>query len=354
MHAIKDKNLYDVVVDGMTSREQPLSVITTTSGTVREGIYDLKYDECEQIINGYDDGLYVNERVLPIIYELDSTAEYIDEKCWQKANPGLGTIKNTEQLAEKVYKAKKNPRLRPNLLCKDFNIAQNGESTWLTFEEVKNEDTFNLLELKPNYVIGGADLSKNGDLTAACIAFKLPNDDNLYVESMYWLPADILEERVKEDGVPYDIWHEQGYLRLCEGNTISYKDITSWFVEIQEKYDAYMYMIGYDRWSAKYWVEEMENNFGRSTMVDVAQGAKTFSLPMMTLEAMFKKGKVNYNNNPITRWCLMNTSVEVDKNENIRPIKGNNQRKRIDGMVAMLDAFVVMEENRNEYNNRIG
>ena len=69
LHAIEDKNLYDVIVDGMTAREQPISIITTTAGTVREGIFDIKYDECERIINGYDSGEYVDERVLPIIYE---------------------------------------------------------------------------------------------------------------------------------------------------------------------------------------------------------------------------------------------------------------------------------------------
>ena len=90
LHAIEDKNLYDVIIDGMTAREQPISVITTTAGTVREGIFDIKYDECERIINGYSDGSYTDERVLPIIYELDNRSEWVDEKCWKKANPGLG------------------------------------------------------------------------------------------------------------------------------------------------------------------------------------------------------------------------------------------------------------------------
>ena len=84
LHAIEDKNLYDVIVDGMTAREQPISIITTTAGTVREGIFDIKYDECERIINGYDSGEYVDERVLPIIYELDHRKEWTDPNCWQR------------------------------------------------------------------------------------------------------------------------------------------------------------------------------------------------------------------------------------------------------------------------------
>src|SRR5690625_4973535 len=116
LHAIEDKNLYDVIVDGMSAREQPLSIITTTAGTVREGIFDIKYEEAEQIINGYDDPKgYKDERVLPIIYELDERKEWIDEKAWKKANPGLGTIKSIDQLRSKVKKAQANPMLVKNL-----------------------------------------------------------------------------------------------------------------------------------------------------------------------------------------------------------------------------------------------
>src|SRR5690554_2315134 len=81
LHAIEDKNLYDVIVDGTSAREQPLIVIVSTAGTVREGIFDIKYDEAERIINGYDDpDGYKDERVLPIIYELDKREEWTDRK----------------------------------------------------------------------------------------------------------------------------------------------------------------------------------------------------------------------------------------------------------------------------------
>src|SRR5690606_38579563 len=125
LHAIEDKNLYDVIVDGMSAREQPLSIITTTAGTVREGIFDIKYDEAERIINGYDDpNGYKDEHVLPIIYELDKREEWTNPDAWRKANPGLGTIKNRDELERKVNKAKANPLLVKNLLTKDFNIRE--------------------------------------------------------------------------------------------------------------------------------------------------------------------------------------------------------------------------------------
>jgi phage terminase large subunit-like protein len=353
LHAIEDKNLYDVIVDGMSAREQPLSVITSTAGTVREGIFDIKYDEAERIINGYDDpDGYKDERVLPIIYELDSREEWTDENCWKKANPGLGTIKKYDELKRKVEKAKANPLLVKNLLTKDFNVRETTSEAWLTFEQLNNTATFDIATLQPKYGIGGTDLSKTTDLTSACVLFMLPGDENIYFEHMYWLPEELLEKRVKEDRIPYDIWYEQGLLRLTPGNSVHPKYVTQWYLEVVNEKQIYLPWIGYDGWSAEYWVEEMEGYFGKEAMIKVIQGKKTLSSPMMKLGADLEAKKVVYNNNPITKWCLSNTSVEIDKNGNIQPIK-SNQRRRIDGLAAMLNAYVVLQQKLNDYLNMI-
>lgn len=354
LHAIEDKNLYDVIVDGMTAREQPISIITTTAGTVREGIFDIKYEEAERIINGYDDpDGYKDERVLPIIYELDKREEWTEESCWKKANPGLGTIKNLDQLRSKVEKAKANAMLVKNLLTKDFNIRETSTEAWLTFEQLNNTAIFDIAELKPSYGIGGCDLSSTIDLTAAKVIFMLPDDKNIYVKQMYWLPEDLLEQRSKEDKIPYDLWYEQDLLRTTPGNSVHYKYVTEWFLEIRDEYGIYLPWIGYDRWSAKYWVEEMEGYFGKEAMVPVAQGKQTLSSPMKLLGADLESKLVNYNNNPIDKWCLSNTAIDIDKNLNIQPNKTKNQRRRIDGTAALLNAYVILQEKRNDYLNMI-
>ncbi|KAB2500789.1 terminase large subunit [Bacillus cereus] len=354
LHAIEDKNLYDVIVDGMTAREQPISIITTTAGTVREGIFDIKYEEAERIINGYDDpDGYKDERVLPIIYELDKREEWTEESCWKKANPGLGTIKNLDQLKSKVEKAKANAMLVKNLLTKDFNIRETSTEAWLTFEQLNNTAIFDIAELKPSYGIGGSDLSSTTDLTAAKVIFMLSGDPHIYVKQMYWLPEDLLEQRSKEDKIPYDLWYEQGLLRTTPGNSVHYKYVTQWFLEIRDEYGIYLPWIGYDRWSAKYWVEEMEGYFGKEAMVPVAQGKQTLSSPMKLLGADLESKLVNYNNNPIDKWCLSNTAIDIDKNLNIQPNKTKNQRRRIDGTAALLNAYVILQEKRNDYLNMI-
>ena len=354
LHAILDKNLYDVIIDGMSAREQPISVITTTAGTVREGIFDIKYQEVVRIINGYTDPKgYQDDRVLPIVYELDKREEWTDPLCWSKANPGLGTIKSSDELQRKVEKAKDNPLLVTNLLTKDFNIRETSSEAWLTFEQINNEATFDITLLKPRYAIGGVDLASSVDLTAACIMFQIPDDPTIYVKHMYWLPEDLIDQRSIEDKIPYNIWRDNDWLRTTPGNKVHYKFVVDWFREMQELYDVYIPWIGYDSWSASYFVEEMKSYFGKESMIPVIQGKKTLSAPMKLLGTELDAKNVNYDNSQITKWCLTNTSIEVDKNNNIQPIKGNNQRKRIDGLAAMLNAYVIMSDKQADYQNMI-
>lgn len=354
IHAWKDKNLYDVIVDGTSAREQPLILMITTAGTVRESVYDMKYEEAERLLLSLDDEKeYTDPTFLPIIYELDSRKEWTDPKCWKKANPGLGTIKKIDNLQTKVNKAQANPLLVKNLLTKDFNVRETSSEAWLTFEQLNNKQTFDVMELKPNYGIGGTDLSETTDLTAAKVIFMLPNDINVYVLQMYWLPEELLEQRSKEDKIPYDLWHEAGYLRTTPGNSIHPKFVTEWFLEIRDEYGIYLPWIGYDRWSAKYWVEEMQGYFGKEAMVPVAQGKQTLSMPMKLLGADLEAKRIIYNNNPIDKWYLSNTAIDIDKNLNIQPDKTNNQRRRIDGTAALLDAYVVLQEKKNDYLNMI-
>ncbi|PFW87239.1 terminase [Bacillus pseudomycoides] len=354
IHAWKDKNLYDVIVDGTSAREQPMIFMISTAGTIRESVYDMKYEEAEMLLNGFDDpDGYKDDRFLPIIYELDKREEWTDEKTWKKANPGLGTIKKVDQLETKVNKAKANPLLVKNLLTKDFNIRETSTEAWLTFEQLNNKAIFDIAKLKPSYGIGGCDLSATTDLTAAKVIFMVQNDPHIYVKQMYWLPEDLLEQRSKEDKIPYDLWCEQGLLRTTPGNSVHYKFVTEWFLEIRDEFGIYIPWIGYDRWSAKYWVEEMEGYFGKEAMVPIAQGKQTLSSPMKLLGADLESKLVNYNNNPIDKWCLSNTAIDVDKNLNIQPNKTNNQRRRIDGTAALLNAYVVLQEKRNDYLNMI-
>ncbi len=348
------KALFDIMADGVSAREQPLIFVTSTAGTIREDIYDQKYDEAERVINGYfDSNGYKDEHFIAFIYELDDRKEWTDPAKWKKANPGLGTIKNKNTLQAKVEKAKANQALVKNLVCKEFNIRETSTKAWLTFEQLNNTANFDLKSLKPRYGIGGLDLSSTTDLTCATVIFKVPGDEILYVIQMYWLPEDLLEKRTKGDKIPYSTWHDRGLLRVSPGNKVNYKDVTNWFLEVQNELDIYIYKIGYDSWNSTYIVDELKQNFGQEVPEPVIQGKKTMSSPMKNFAADLEAKKINYGNHSILKWNLSNAAIDVDKNDNISLIKTSNQRRRIDGVASLLDAFVILERYYEDYMNII-
>jgi phage terminase large subunit-like protein len=128
--------------------------------------------------------------------------------------------------------------------------------------------------------------------------------------------------------------------------------VTEWFLKVQNELDIYLPWIGYDSWSATYFVEEMAAFFGKEAMEPVIQGKKTLSGPMKALGADLAAKKINYNNSPILKWNLSNVAVDVDKNGNIQPAKAK-QRKRIDGFAGLLNAYVTLERHYEEYINII-
>lgn len=347
LHAIKDRNLYDVVKGGMYSRSEPLTLIMSTGGYIeQDSIFDSKYQEYISIINGYEDGKYTDETVLPLLYELDSKAEIIDENMWMKANPNLGVSKNIDMLRQEVQRAKLNEKTLRDILVKQFNIRENAKDSFFNFEDVTNDSTFNIADLQGKYFLGGIDLSQTTDLTAATAL--IPCDGKLYVEQMYWMPKDTLQEHIEKDGVPYDAWITRGLMRLCEGRIINPSDVCAWFLELQNDYGLYAYQIGYDRYNASYLVKELEENFGKNLCKPINQSFIGLSSYMFESKAYFKNKDVIYNNNPIFKWCLLNTLCVTDTSGNIKPYKNRNLTKRIDGYSSFLDAFVLYLENKND------
>lgn len=350
--AIKNRDLYDLVKQAMGARLQPLLFTITTNGFVRGSIFDSQYEYAKNILEGKAE----NKRFLPFIYELDSIEEWDREECWEKANPGLGTIKSRDYLRQMVQKAKDDPSFKPTVMVKDFNMKQTAESAWLRFEDLNNEETFDIKKF--GYCIGGFDAADSVDLNAAVAIFQRPDDENIYVKSMFWIPQSVIDEidktgnRKERDNAPYKLWIDQGYMRTCEGNRCDKRIFLEWFRELRDQHDIYTSFIGYDPWHVSDdLIREFQAEFGKNAMIPVRQGTITLSDPMKNLAADFKAKRIIYDNNPIMKWCLINTEVKTDINGNIQPVKGLDSRKRIDGVAALIDAYKVLQDKRDQYIN---
>lgn len=347
LHAQEDRNLYDVTKQGMKARKQPIFGTITTAGFAREGIYDDMYEYARSVAMG----TVADAHLLPVLYTLDDRAEWTDPDAWAKANPGLGTIKSRQQLADDVERAKHDPSCLPSLLVKDFNIQENSAASWLPWAVLKNETVAEADYLNHTYAIGGCDLSATTDLTCATLLIRRPEDPQFYVLQQYFLPKARVEQ-VEHQGrkeAPYRLWAQQGWLTLCDGATVDYNDVTEWFVSMVQERDIRPLWVCYDAALSGYWVPQM-TDMGFE-MERIRQGPVTWTYPMKRMKGLFEDNRIVYQNNPILRWCLSNTAAKSSNQRGIDSIQPEKitANRRIDGTVSLLNAMTGYYNHEDEF-----
>lgn len=347
LHAQEDRNLYDVTKQGMKARKQPIFGTITTAGFAREGIYDDLFEYALSVAKG----TVADAHLLPVLYTLDDRAEWTDPDAWAKANPGLGTIKSRQQLADDVERAKHDPSCLPSLLVKDFNIQENSAASWLPWAVLKNETVAEADYLNHTYAIGGCDLSATTDLTCATLLIRRPEDPQFYVLQQYFLPKARVEQ-VEHQGrkeAPYRLWAQQGWLTLCDGATVDYNDVTEWFVSMVQERDIRPLWVCYDAALSGYWVPQM-TDMGFE-MERIRQGPVTWTYPMKRMKGLFEDNRIVYQNNPILRWCLSNTAAKSSNQRGIDSIQPEKitANRRIDGTVSLLNAMTGYYNHEDEF-----
>ncbi len=345
LHAIKDDNLIDVLWDSTKIRTQPIELITTTMGMERSATFDKVYEADERVLNG----ITIDPRLLVFCYELDEESEWSDIRYAVKANPNLGVSLSVNDLHAEIEKAKNDPTKLINLLCKSFNVRQNSRHAWLSFETLNNEEIYTEEQLRKfdnTVVIGGFDLSRVNDLTAFSTMLFDRERQKIIIKTQYWATKKYIESDVNQK-VPLKSWVRQGYIRESGIDLINYHDITEYIQSEFEKY-GYMYQyINYDAYSAGYLIEELESiGYSRQhVLIKTHQGFQTLSVPMQEMEANLKSKMIIYQNNPVTKWCLSNVELMMDRNGNYMPKKGSYERK-IDGVATILNCYVSLCKNK--------
>ena len=348
VHEMTDSKVYDAIKQSQSTKKEPLIFIITTEGTTVGGFLDNKLDYARKMLKGE----ITDERVLPWLYTQDNTQEiYDDPKNWLKSNPSLGVVKLSSYLEDVMNKSKNDHSTRVTMLCKDFNIKQVDQGAWLSFDDLNNEAKYELNTLKNSYAIGGVDLSSTTDLTAAVLVIQKKDDNKKYVLAHFFMPSDVVKKRMEEDNVPYDIWIKRGLITLTDGSQNDFSLVTQWFMRMIQEHQIRPLWVGFDPWNSQYWIKEMEE-LGFN-MEKIRQGVYSLSEPMKQLEADLKNKLINYDNNPILKWCLSNTQAKVDLNGNIQPSKLNSKYKRIDGTVALIIAYAVLNRYKLDYENSL-
>ena len=376
LHAQPNRGLFDVMTEGSgDARVQPLCFIITTAGddADRQTIGWEVHKMAVEVLTGVkkDPTFYA------MIYGIDRDQNRIwtgrqfekikgnvtdnkkweavwqSEKVWGKINPSIGHTVPWEKVRDQFVRAQNNPAKEKNFRWLRLNSWEKIKtSKWMGldfWDLCKGKVDLNRLKGRPCFA--GLDLSTKIDMTALVLLFP-PDDINRQwiVLPRFWIPEDNIMERVRRDGVAYNLWAEQGYLTATPGNVIDYAFIEQ---EIETLCNTYnVRQLGFDPWNAMQTAIHLEDQ--GLDIVEVRQGFKSMSPGMKEIEQLTRGKKLIHGGHPVLRWNVGNVEVKIDENENIRPIKGKGI-ERIDGLVAMVNAmFCAMrnEENQSVYESQ--
>ena len=343
VHEMEDNSSTMPIRQALSTQDEPLYYELTTEGFTNDGYLDGRLVEARQVLNREIE----RPRWLIWLYTQDNEQEiWQDEKTWVKSNPGLGTIKKWSFLRQMIEEAKTNKATRVFVLAKDFNIKQNNAAAWLAADVIENKETFDLEEFRGAFAIGGVDLARSGDLASARALFM--KDGKKYSHQQYFVPQSKLDKLTGEEKKRYEEWAKADMLTISPGNENDFRLVTAWFVKLYKVYGIRFFKIGYDKWSATYWIKEMEDLGFDLQRIDQKFGS--LSEPMKLVEADLESKLLNYNNHPIDKFCLENTAMAVNNKMEQMPVKvkGKDDRK-IDGAVTMIFAYKVYIDNRTEF-----
>lgn len=356
-HEMKDNIIAKSVEQSQSLKDEPLFINLTTEGFITDGYLDGELKKARAIISGEDDGIAA-QRTLAWLYTQDSEQEiWQNRDSWVKSNPSLGIVKKWSYLDEQVDVAKNSKADRIFVLCKDFNIKQNGAQSWLNIEDYDYKVTYDLESFRGCVALGAVDLSETTDLTCAKILLMRPEDNTKYIHTMYFIPESKLEDSNDIGaGAKYAEWAHAGLVTITEGNDIDLSKIADWFYSLYKDYGIKLWKCGYDQKFAKDFLNRMEFygwSRGSGDMVMILQNAQTLTNAIKLLEADLTRQLVNYNDNDVDKWCLRNACLKVNDLGQCLIVK-SEASKRIDGAVCKAILYEMYRQNRTEWRQMIG
>lgn len=341
------KKQYEVMKSALGSRRQPMILSCTTSGYVNEGIYDELFKRGTRFLLGDSK----EKRLLPVFYMIDDEEKWNDINELAKSNPNLGVSVSVDYMLEEIAVAEGSLSKKAEFLTKYCCVKQSSEQAWLATKVVDSavsepicpENFFN------SYAVGGIDLSQTTDLTSACVVIE--RNEVEYVISHFWIPSEKLDEAIARDDIPYREMIEQGVLSLSGEGFVDYNDVFMWFMKLVQDYRIMPLVVGYDRYSSQYLVQQMKND-GGFLMDDVFQGWN-MTPAINKLEGVLKEKRLKIGNNPLLRVHLLDTALQKDRMTKRVKIVKLNENSHIDGVAALLDALIVKDKWAGEYGHQL-
>jgi phage terminase large subunit-like protein len=335
------QKFFEVILSSFGARRQPLLLAITTAGYINDGVYD----ELMKRATRYLLGESKETRLLPVLYMIDDLDKWNDLNELKKANPNLGVSITHNFLLVEIATAESSLPKRAEFITKYACRKQNSAAAWLPAEIVEKAsgEPLQLEAFRSSYAVGGIDLSQARDLTACCVVIERGGE--LYVFAHFFLPAEKIDEATARDGVPYQAYIQRGILTPSGENYIDYNDCFNWYRELVERWEILPLMVGYDRYSAQYLIQDMKNYGFR--VDDVFQGENLYGV-IQELTGILENGAIHIGDNDLLKMHLLNGAIKMSAERGRGRLVKVNPALHIDGAAALLDALTVRQKYYNE------
>lgn len=339
---------YEVMTSALGARKQPLIISIATAGYVNDGIFDELFKRATAFLKDNSR----EKRLLPFIYMIDDIEKWDSIEELKKSNPNLGVSVSAEYYLEQIEIARNSISKKVEFMTKFCNIKQNSAVAWLDYWDVMKcvheEKPLSLEDFKGCYCVGGIDLSRTTDLTAASIVINRDGINHIFTR--FYMPQKRYEVAINEDNTPYNIYRDRGFLFISGENQVDYKDVYNWFIELVKVYKIKPLKIGYDRYSANYLVEDLKTAGFHTD--DVYQGTNLTPI-LHEFEGNLKDGLFDFGDNSMLAAHFLNVAVDINLNDSrMKPVK-IEKRMRIDGAMSVFDALTMVSKYHNEIGKKL-
>lgn len=338
--------VYDVMKSAMGAREEGLIISCSTAGYVNESIYDELIKRSTRFLLGDSK----EKRLLPLLYMVDDAELWNDLNELRKSNPNMNISVPESYFEDEIAIAETSLPKRAEFLTKYCNVKQNSSQAWLESKVVESAcgKELRLEDFRSSYAICGIDLSQTTDLTSATAVIE--KNGELYVFNKMWLPSEKIDEATARDGLPYNIYIQRGLLEPSGENYVDYHDCYRWMTDLVEKYEILPLVVGYDRYSAQYLVQDL-STYGFKTD-DVYQGDNLWGV-LQEAEGLLKDGKIHIGNNDLLKVHMLNSAIKFNAQRGRGRLVKMSPSDHIDGMASLVDALCVRQKFYGELGERL-
>jgi phage terminase large subunit-like protein len=334
--------MYEALETATGAQSDPLSIIISTQAPTDADLLSVLID----------DGLAAHDpRVVVSLYTAPVELDAFSEAAIRAANPAFGDFLNATEVLAMAADAERMPARQAefeNLILNrrvEASAPFIGRQLWAACAATPRP-------LDGHPVYGGLDLSAVSDLTALVLGVRVAGIWN--VHPTFWLPGDGLAVKSRNDRVPYDLWHSQGYLLAAPGKAVDYEYIAEHLRGVFDRHDVRK--VGFDRWGWKHlrpWL--LKAGFSEAQLdehfVEFGQGYQDMSPALRALEAEVLNARIAHGGHPVLTMCMANAVVQIDPAGNRKLVK-DKSAGRIDGAVALAMMAGVAPLEERPFNHR--